>query len=131
MRRRVVYSEFAYVWRHRRELRDAPPLEDCSRLPSLELATTNCCLNWSYQESLKARRWVTRHRWDEITEAIEEAQRLYQFWESVREAQSRDRSWAGRRRALMRLRDDLLGPAAYYRRAFPPSLPIWRFAEVD
>src|SRR5947209_6156782 len=38
-------SELGYVRRHWRELAQAPPLADCSRLPSAELATFCCRLN--------------------------------------------------------------------------------------
>lgn len=123
-------SELAYCRRHYRELDEAPPLQDCLRLPSAEMAVGYCRLNWSYQEGLKARRWVNRHRWDELSEALEEAQKLYQVWELVRESLSPDRSWACRRRALLRLRESL-GPAAYYAGDLPPCLPHWRFAEID
>jgi hypothetical protein len=123
-------AELSYVRRHFRELQDAPPLEDCGRLPPLEVTTAYCRLNWSYQEGLKARRWVCRYRWEELTQALDEAQCLYQVWETVREANCADRSWACRRRALSRLRETL-GSPAFYRGELPPCLPVWRFPEAD
>lgn len=123
-------QELAYVRRHWRDLENAPSLADCSRLPPAELAMAYCRLNWSYQESLKARRWLSRHRWDEMTEALDETQKLYQVWELVRDAVSTDRNWACRRRALLRLRE-AIGPEAYYSGELPPCLPLWRFSDLD
>ena len=123
-------SELAYVQRHLRELINAPDLEECLHLPAAEIATHACRLNWSYQEYLKARRAVNRHRWDELTDALEEAQRLYQVLETVREAICTDRSWVCRRRALMRLRE-MIGGDACYRGEIPSCLPSWRFTEID
>ena len=58
------HSELNYVRRHWRELQDAPPLDECGRLPPVEVTTAYCRLNWAYQECLKARRGVCRlMRW--------------------------------------------------------------------
>jgi hypothetical protein len=124
------HSELLYVRRHWRELAEAPALDDSRRLPPPDLVLSSCRLNWSYQEYLKARRCVCRHHWDELTIALEETQRLYQFWELVREAGCAERSWACRRRALLRLRE-LLGPVAFYNADLPPCLPLWLFNELD
>jgi hypothetical protein len=61
---------------------------------------------------------------------MQEADRLYQVWDTVRDARCDYYYVTVRRQALKRLRD-MLGSDAYYSGVLPPHVPLWRFQRVD
>jgi hypothetical protein len=124
------HAELRYVRQHWRELADAPPWPDCLRFPPSSVAADCCCWNLAYQEYAKNRRWICRHRWDELTASLEEARQLYQVWKTVQEATDMANSWVHQRRALWKLRQ-LLGPEAYSAGRLPPAAPVWRFEFLE
>jgi hypothetical protein len=109
---------------------DAPPLEDVYRFPTLEQAHHAWVFNSLYREQMEARRAFQRHRYDEITRALEEAAQLARAWDQVWIARCEGCSDRRRRLALKGLRE-LIGPEDYYAGRMPPPVPLWRFVEID
>lgn len=97
-------NELAYVRRHLDELRDAPPIAEASRFEPADATRSWLCYRI---EALEYRRAAQLHRRDELTEEIQHTQNLRAVWDALAEAQLEDRSWVIRRRALLRLREQL------------------------
>jgi hypothetical protein len=115
--------------RHR-SLADAPPVQDCSRFPDPPTVAALIAFNRAYRAHLESCRAVDLGQREEVGAALEETDRLYRTWDTIREACSDYRYVKDRREALKRLRD-LLGPEAYYTGPLPPSVPVWRFRTIE
>ncbi len=122
-------AELRYVRRHYRSLRFAPPLADCSWLPSPNLSRDVCCFNETYQAHLQMQRIIYPYRAEQIDAVMLETRQLYCVWDAVRRANSTGESWALRRRMLLRLRDSI-GDEAYYRGDLPCWVPCFRFEGI-
>ena len=59
-----------------------------------------------------------------------EVDRLYQIWDTTRDARCEYYYIHVRRGALKKLRD-AVGEEAYYSGTLPPHVPVWRFARID
>ena len=68
--------------------------------------------------------------WWELREAIQETDRLYQVWDTIRDARCDYYYVTVRRQALKRLRETL-GPDSYYSGNLPSHVPVWLFQHVD
>jgi hypothetical protein len=123
-------SELRYVRHYARLLREAPPLMDCELLPPTWIAAEFCRFNEQYQCHLRGQRFVCSHRADDICATLRETRQLHLFWDSARCATSSTQAWAYRRRTLKDMRD-LIGAEAFYSGRLPPSVPVWRFREID
>jgi len=123
-------SELRYVRHYARLLQDAPPLADCDWLPSSDVAAEFCRFNEQYQCHLQAQQQLFTHRSDDIGVVLRETRHLYCIWDATRRGTSNNQAWAYRRRSLCQLRE-MLGDPAYYRAQFPPSVPVWRFRDMD
>ena len=66
----------------------------------------------------------------ELREMLQEVDRLYNIWDTVRDARCDYYYVTVRRQALKKLRETV-GDDAYYSGALPPHVPIWRFARID
>jgi hypothetical protein len=116
--------------RRYQELSDAPPLCDCIRFPDCSLVNKLLSFNRSYHQHLVSRQALDpTGRW-ELHEALQEADRLYQIWDTVRDARCDYYYVTVRRQALKSLRE-AIGPQAYYAGCLPPHVPVWRFARID
>ena len=113
-----------------RDLADAPPLHDCMRFPDRALVSDLLAFNRAYRQHLDSRLSVELVRWWELREAIQETDRLYQVWDTVRDARCEYYYVTVRRQALKRLRDTI-GPESYYAGRLPPHVPTWRFQHID
>ena len=112
------------------ELSDAPPLCDCVRFPDRALVNELLSFNRSYRQHLDSRQALDpTGRW-ELHEALQEADRLYQVWDTVRDARCDYYYVTVRRQALKKLRE-AIGSQAYYAGCLPPHVPVWRFARID
>jgi hypothetical protein len=120
-------SEVRWVRKHRPDALACPPLADSRRLPSPVVIRQLLAFNGAHRQYLEARRWVRRHEWEELTEALCETDRLREIWQAAAEAASEEQIWICRRRALLRLQE-LIGEEAYYTGNLPPCVPLWRFA---
>ncbi len=123
-------SELRYVRYYWRLLRHAPRLADCGALPGNSVACEQCRFNEEYQCYLQTQQALFMHRTDELAEVLRETRQLHQAWDCLRRASATNQAWAYRRRMLVELRD-LVGVNAYYTGRMPPSVPLWRFKEVD
>ena len=112
------------------DLADAPPINDCMRFPDRALISDLLSFNRAYRQHLDSRQSLELTYWWELREALQEADRLYQIWDTVRDARCDYYYVTVRRQALKKLRD-LIGEEAYYSSTLPPCVPLWRFEKID
>jgi hypothetical protein len=123
-------ADLKLLRRRSQDLADAPPLYDCMRFPDRGLVNELLAFNRAYRRHLDSRQSLeVASRW-ELHEALQEADRLYQVWDMVRDARSDCYCVTVRRAALKKLRE-ALGPQAFYSGTLPPHVPVWRFARID
>lgn len=109
------------------ELCDAPPLRDSIRFPGRDVCNEMAYSNRRYHDRLLDIQWM-HAEW--IKDAICDTDRLYEVWDTVRDAQCHYYYVTVRRAALQRLREKL-GAEAYYAGALPPSVPVWFMQKGD
>src|SRR5262249_58838935 len=85
------------------ELADAPPLHDCNRFPDRSTVSDLLSFNRAYRQHLDSRQSVELVHWWDLQEALQEADRLYQVWDTVRDARCDYYYVTVRRQALKRL----------------------------
>jgi hypothetical protein len=112
------------------DLLDAPPLSDGLRFPDRCVVNELLAFNRAYRQHLDSRQALDATFLWELHEALQEADRLYQVWDTIRDARCDYYYVTVRRQALKKLRE-LLGMPAYYSGDLPPHVPIWRFARID
>jgi hypothetical protein len=123
-------ADLKLLRRRQHELADAPPLDDCNRFPQRTLINELLSFNRTYRQHLDSRQALDpTGRWD-LHEALQEADRLYQIWDTVRDARCDYYYVTVRRQALKKLRESI-GPQSYYAGSLPPHVPVWRFARID
>jgi hypothetical protein len=123
-------ADLDFLRQRRRNLADAPPLDDCLRFPDRTLACDYLAFNRAYRKHL-ARREMTGTPWpEEVRAAMRETDQLYDVWDALRDARSECYYVTVRREALKALRERI-GPAAYAFGALPPHVPVWRFSRAD
>src|SRR5437660_2583073 len=91
------------------DLQDAPPLHDCMRFPDRALINDLLAFNRAYRQHLDSRQSLDTTRAYELNEALREADRLYQVWDTVRDARCEFYYVTVRRQALKKLRETV-GP---------------------
>jgi hypothetical protein len=123
-------ADLQLLRRRYRELEDAPPLCDCLRFPNRTFINDLLSFNRAYRQHLDCRQALDLIYWWELHEALQESDRLYQIWDTVRDARCDYYYVTVRRQALKKLRE-AIGPEAYYAGCLPPHVPIWRFARID
>lgn len=112
------------------DLKDAPPLHDCMRFPDRALINDLLSFNRAYRQHLDSRQSLELTYWWELREAVQEADRLYQIWDTVRDARCDYYYVTVRRQALKKVRETV-GYDAYCSGALPPHVPVWRFGRID
>ena len=123
-------ADLKLLRRRHQELIDAPPLCDCIRFPDRGLINELLSFNRAYRQHLDSRQALDLTCWWELHEALQEADRLYQIWDTVRDARCDYYYVTVRRQALKKLRE-AIGAESYYAGCLPPHVPIWRFARID
>jgi len=114
--------------RRYQELALAPGVNDSLRFPERTTVNELLAFNRSYRQLLDVRQPLELvHGW-ELRMVLQETDRLYQVWDSVRDARCPYYYVTVRRQALKRLRD-LIGDDSYYAGNLPPCVPLWRFGE--
>lgn len=108
------------------ELKDAPMLVDCHRLPDRKLSNDLIKFNRQFRTHLEERVVWEADRADLIDEAIKETDRCYRDWDAIRDAQCEFYYCSVRRAALKKYRDSI-GEEAYNQGKFPSYVPEWRF----
>jgi hypothetical protein len=116
--------------RRYQDLVDAPPLLDGQRFPDRAVISDLLAFNRAYRQQIDNRQAVELAHWWELREAVQEADRLYHIWDTLRDARCEYYYVTVRRQALKRLRD-LIGEEAYYSGRLPPYVPVWRFQRID
>jgi len=115
--------------RRYKELSDAPLLADNQRFPDRGAVNEMLAFNRAYRRHLDGRQPMETDRATPLQAALRETDKLYQVWDSVRDARCDFYYVTVRRQALKKLRD-LLGPDDYYAGKLPPYVPLWRFQEI-
>jgi hypothetical protein len=123
-------TDLKLVRRRCHDLADAPPLCDCGRFPDRALVNDLLSFNRAYRQHLDSRQLMEPSYWWELREALQEADHLYQVWDTVRDARCDYYYVTVRRQALKKLRDSI-GFEAYANGCLPPHVPVWRFARID
>jgi hypothetical protein len=123
-------SDMGLLRRRHYDLSDAPPLHDCVRFPPRSAVTPLLAFNRTYRENLEKLKEVERGRLEELESALQEADRLYQIWDDIRDTRCEYYYITVRRQALKRVRD-AIGIVAYHNGNYPPHVPIWRFQKID
>jgi hypothetical protein len=123
-------ADLKLLRRRYQDLFDAPPLCDGLRFPDRGLINEMLSFNRAYRQHLDSRQSLDTTYWWELHEAVQEADRLYQIWDMVRDARCDYYYVTVRRQALKKLRESI-GPQAYYTGNLPPHVPVWRFARID
>ncbi len=123
-------TDLKMLRRRNRELSDAPPLQDCMRFPDRGLVNELLSFNRAYRQHLDSRQALDLTYWWELHEALMETDRLFQVWDTVRDARCDYYYVTVRRQALKKLRETI-GDQAYYAGMLPPHVPTWRFARID
>ena len=123
-------SDLNLVRRRYQTLADAPVLSDCQRFPDRDAVNELLSFNRAYRQHLGLRQPMELARWWELRTALQETDHLYQVWDNVRDARCEYYYVTVRRQALKKLRE-MIGEDAYYNAQMPPSVPIWRFREVE
>jgi hypothetical protein len=116
--------------RRYQELADAPLLHDEMRFPDRALINDLLSFNRSYRQHLDNRQSMELTYWWELREMLQEVDRLYTIWDTVRDARCDYYYITVRRQALKKLKE-MVGEVAYNNGCLPPHVPIWRFARID
>jgi hypothetical protein len=123
-------SDINLLRKRYQELKDAPPLTDCGRLPARAVVNDLIAFNRAFRQHLDGRQVLESDRAAAYRQALQETDRLYLIWDAIRDARCDFYYVTVRRQALKRLRE-LLGAEAYYCGDLPPYVPIWRFLEIQ
>jgi hypothetical protein len=110
------------------EFSAAPRLDECRRLPELALVEDMLAFNRALQKDLKDRLALDLLHAADLQAALQETERLFHIWDTIRDARREYYYVTARRQALQRLRD-LIGLDAFYSGQLPPHVPLWRLAE--
>jgi hypothetical protein len=123
-------ADLKLLQRRYHELANAPPVADCLRFPDRATVSDLLAFNRAYRQQMDARQAIELVHWWEYREAVQEADKLYQVWDNVRDARCDYYYVTVRRHALQKLRE-AIGPEAYYAGRLPPHVPVWRFQRID
>jgi hypothetical protein len=110
------------------ELKDVPRIADGQRFPDRANVNELLTYNRTLRKHFETRQLIETDRASDFRQAIHETDRLYQVWDSVRDARCEFYYITVRRQALKKLRD-LVGPESYYNGTLPPHVPLWRLPE--
>jgi hypothetical protein len=128
--RTTFASDLTLVRERFAQLRDAPAARDGDRFPDRDKVNDMLAFNFAFRQHLDNEKLMRPSRADEIQLALQEANRLHQIWEIVRDARSDFYHIAVRRQALKELRNTI-GDEAYYSGNLPPHVPFWRFQSIN
>ena len=123
-------ADLKLLQRRYHELANAPPVSDCLRFPERAVVSDLLAFNRAYRQQMDTRQAIELVHWWEFREAVQEADRLYQIWDNVRDARCDYYYVTVRRHALKKLRETI-GPEDYYAGRLPPHVPVWRFQRID
>ena len=116
--------------RRYRDLQDAPLVDDSLRFPERQFVNEQVKFNRAFRRHVEERRQLETDRAEGLRNVVCETDRLYQVWDSVRDARCDFYYVTVRRQALKKLRD-LIGEDAYADANLPGNVPSWRFNEMQ
>jgi hypothetical protein len=119
-------SDLNLLRRRYQELHTAPAVADCLRFPERGMVNDLLAFNRAYRQFIDMRQPVELIHWWDLRLTMQETDRLYQIWDTVRDARCDYYYVTVRRQALKHLRE-LVGEEAYYSGNLPPCVPLWRF----
>jgi hypothetical protein len=123
-------ADLKMLRRRYHDLIDAPLVDDALRFPEPAVIGELLAFNRSYRQHLEARLSAGVMNTTELSKALEETDRLYKVWSSLRDAHCDSYYVTLRRHALKQLRE-LVGVEAYFCGTLPPHVPVWRFQRID
>jgi hypothetical protein len=125
-------SDLNLIRRRWRDLHNAPMMEDSYRFPDREQINEMLAFNRAYRQYIDTHYslFAGGEKFWKGQDILRETERLYQLWDTVRDARCEYYYVTVRRQALRRLRDEMLGPKDYYAGQLPPYVPIWRFQVI-
>lgn len=130
MRTEDFSGDLKLLQRRFKDLFDAPPLHDCMRFPDRALINDLLAFNRAYRQHLDNRQSLELTYWWEFREVLQEVDRLYQVWDTVRDARCDYYYVTVRRQALKKLKETL-GEEDFFCGKLPPHVPVWRFSRID
>lgn len=124
-----VTADLVTVRRRYADLRDAPPLCDSARFPSVETCREMKKVNQAYRSWLDQRKELfPLQEW--VDEAISETNWAFWVWDAAQDAVFDGYQVDMRRRAMKNLRERI-GEWNYYAGCLPPPVPVWRFRRAE
>lgn len=130
MRPEHFASDLDMLRRRYHELAGAPFVCDSLRFPDRAAVTDMLSFNRAYRQHLDVRQPLELPNWSEMRDVLQETDRLYQIWDTVRDARCEYYYITVRRQALKKL-EEMVGPEAYLSGRLPPHVPLWRFQQID
>ncbi|MCE9534632.1 MAG: hypothetical protein K8T89_26455 [Planctomycetes bacterium] len=129
-RREDMKNDIEILRKRYNELKGAPLLNDAKRFPERAAVSEMISFNRALRNHIDGRQHLETDRGAEHRDMLFETDRLFTFWDAVRDARCDFYYVTTRRLALKRVRD-LIGNDAYYSGNLPPYVPTWRFQEKD
>lgn len=106
------------------EFKNCPKLDECNRWPDRKLINDLLSMNRFCRNIFTKRLELDLLYEDALKDAIGDCDRLYQVWDTVRDAQC-DYYYVTVRRNALKLLRDLIGDEAFYNGQMPPNVPVW------
>lgn len=110
------------------DLKDAPKLVDCTRLPDRRTINELVKFNREFKKHLEERLIWETDREDVLWQAINNTELLYKQWDAIRDAQCDFYYVTVRRSALKKLRYDI-GETDFNNGKMPDYVPMWAFSK--
>ena len=123
-------SDLNLLRRRYQDFKDAPRLDESSRLPERKLVNELVQFNRLFRKHLAERHLLEQDRQEIYAEVMIETDRLYKVWDAVRDARCDFYYVSVRRQALLRLKE-MLGEEDYRDVNLPPNVPTWRWRWID
>lgn len=129
MRRLVDWTEeLDTIKRRYQNLKDAPKLIECNKLPEKTILRDMISFNRSYRHEMQKRADADMIEGELYRTIVRETDLLFNIYDKMEDARSEYFYVSVRRQALKDLRK-LVGPENYYLNEWPCHVPIWRFIQ--
>jgi hypothetical protein len=122
-------DDLDFLRKRRADLTEAPTVVEAERFPDKVTINDYIRFNRAFRRNMELRGAWETDRADFIREVINENERLYRIWDTMRDARSDLHFVTTRRVALLKLRD-LIGVEAFASGDPQPYVPDWRFARL-
>lgn len=117
------------LWDRREELKDAPNLSSLWRFPAQDDVLDTRDFVRKFKQNLEEQaEWDSAFR-HSLQEEIGQARSSYRLWDTLYDARCSHYNIRTRRKAALRLKQEL-GDEAFYNGQMPPHVPWWNFREI-